>query len=98
MLNLKLTPSTWLGALVPTAAAAKSPQLYPILSDPWTVAYQAPLSMGFSRQEYWSGLLCPIPGELPNPKIEPKSPVLAGEFFTTSATWEAPGRGSSSPS
>ena len=58
----------------------------------WTVAHQAPLSMGFSRQEYWSGLLCPLPGDLPNPGIEPTSlmsPVLAGEFFTTSATWEA---------
>ena len=38
----------------------------------WTVAYQAPLSMGFSRQEYWSGFLCPSPGDLPDPGIEPK--------------------------
>ena len=45
--------------------------------------------MGFSRQEYWSGLPCP-PGNHPDPGIEPASPVLAGEFFTTSATWEAP--------
>ena len=46
---------------------------------PWTVARQASLSMGFSRQEYWSGLSCPPPGNLPNPDIEPKSlasPVL----------------------
>ena len=59
----------------------------------WTVALQAPLSMGFSRQEYWSGLPCPAPGDLPNPGIEPTSlmsPALAGRFFTTSATWEAP--------
>ena len=42
----------------------------------WTVAHQAPLSMGFSRQEYWSGLLFPSPGDLPNPGIEPGSPVL----------------------
>ena len=59
----------------------------------WTVACQAPLSMGFSRQEYWSGLLCPPPGDLPDPGIKPSSrvsPALAGEFFTTSATWEAP--------
>ena len=58
----------------------------------WTVARQAPLSMGFSRQEYQSGLPCPPPGDLPNPGIEPKalpSPALAGGFFTTSATWEA---------
>ena len=59
---------------------------------PWTVAHQAPLSMGFSRQEYWSGLPCPPPGDLPDPGIElmsVMSPVLAGGFFTTSATWEA---------
>ena len=42
----------------------------------WTVALQAPLSMGFSRQEHWSGLSCPLPGDLPNPGIEPRSPVL----------------------
>jgi len=48
--------------------------------------------MGFSRQEYWSGLPCPPPGDLPDPAIEPTtitSPALAGRFFTTSATWEA---------
>ena len=43
---------------------------------PWTVAYQAPLSMGFSRQEYWSGLPFPSPGDLPNPGIKPGSPTL----------------------
>ena len=43
---------------------------------PWTVAYQAPLSMGFSRQEYWSGLPLPSPGDLPNPGIEPRSSTL----------------------
>ena len=58
----------------------------------WTIAPQAPLSMGFSRQEYWSGLPCPSPGDLPDPGIEPMSllsPALAGGFFTTSATQEA---------
>ena len=58
----------------------------------WTVALQAPLSMGFLRQEYWSGLPFPSPGDLPDPGIEPESlmsPALAGGFFTTSATWEA---------
>ena len=58
----------------------------------WTVAHQAPLSMGFSRQEYWSGLPCPPPGDLPDPGMESASlmsPALAGMFFTTSATWEA---------
>ena len=49
---------------------------------PWTVAHQAPLFMGFSRQEYWSGLPFPSPGDLPNPGIEPISPALAGSFFT----------------
>ena len=50
------------------------------------------LSMGFSRQEYWSGLLCSPPGALPDPRIEPMSPVfpaLAGRFLSTGATWEA---------
>ena len=59
---------------------------------PWTVACQAPLSMGFSRQEYWSGLPCPPPGDLPYPGIEPMSPAspaLVGRFFTASATWKA---------
>ena len=59
---------------------------------PWTVAHQAPLSMGFSRQEYWSGLPCPPPDDLPDPGMEPKSlvsPVLVGWYFITSATWEA---------
>ena len=59
----------------------------------WNVAHQAPLSMRFSRQEYWSGLSCPLPGDLPYLGMEPTSlmsPALAGGFFTTSATWEAP--------
>ena len=58
----------------------------------WPVAYQAPLSMEFSRQEYWSGLLCHPPRDLPNPGIKLTSltsPALAGRFFTTSSTWEA---------
>ena len=50
---------------------------------PWTVAVQAPLSMGYSRQEYGSGLLFPLPGNLPDPGIEPVSPAFAGGFFTT---------------
>ena len=56
---------------------------------PRTVAHQAPLSMKFSRQEYWSGLPCPPPGDLTDLGIKPvslKSPALAGQFFTTSAT------------
>ena len=54
----------------------------------WTVARQVPLSIGFSRQEYWSGLQSPPPGDLPDPGIEPASPALAGELFTT----EPPGK------
>ena len=58
-------------------------RLYAIL---WTVDHQAPLSVGFSRKEHWSGLPCPPPGDLPDPEIEPASlmsPALAGGFFTT---------------
>ena len=61
-------------------------------ATPWAVAPQAPLSMGFSRQEDWSGLPFPPPGDLPSPGTEPMSltsPALAGGFFTTSATWES---------
>ena len=59
-----------------------------LFATPWTVACQAPLPMGFSRQEYWSGLSCPPPGDLPDPRIKPASPALAGRFFTT----EPPGK------
>ena len=63
-------------------------QLYATL---WTVAHQTPLSMGFSRQEYWSGLPCAPPENLPDPGIKPvslRSPALAGRFFITSITAE----------
>ena len=63
-----------------------------LLATLWTVAHQGALSMAFSRQEYWSGLPYPPPGDLPDPGIEPASlmsPELAGGFFSTSATWEA---------
>ena len=59
----------------------------------WTIVCQVPLSMGFSRQEYWNALLYPPPGDLPNPGVEPTSltfPASAGAFFTTSAIWEDP--------
>ena len=55
---------------------------------PWIVALQAPLPMGFSRQEYWSVLPFPSQGDLPDPEIKCVSPALAGEFFTT----EPPGK------
>ena len=54
----------------------------------WTVAHQALLSMEFSRQEFWSGLPCPSPRDLPDPEMKPVSPALAGIFFTT----EPPGK------
>ena len=58
----------------------------------WTTAHQAPLPMGVSRQEYWSGFRALLQGDLPDPEIEPASlmsPALAGRLFTTSTTWEA---------
>ena len=55
---------------------------------PWTVACWAPLSMGFSRQEYWNGLPFPPPGDLPDSGIEPSSPALAGRFFTSEPPWK----------
>ena len=64
----------------------------PLFVTPWTVSCQASLSVGFSRQGYWSGLLFLIPGTLPDPGIEPESltsPALAGRLFATSTTWEA---------
>ena len=71
---------------------AELPQSCLTLATLWTVAHQAPLSWGFSRQEYWSGLPFPPPGDLPHPGIEPlsqASPALTGRFLTTSTTWEA---------
>ena len=57
-------------------------------ATPWTVACQTHLSMGFPRQEHWSGLSFPLPGDLPNPGIKSRFPALAGRFFTT----ESPGK------
>ena len=59
-----------------------------LFATPWTVAHQAPLSMVFPRQEHWSELPFPSPGDLPNPGINPAFPALAGGFFTT----EPPGK------
>ena len=71
------------------SAAQSCPTVY----NPMDCRPQASLSVEFSRQEYWCGLPCPPPGALPNPGIKPvspASPALAGGFFTTSTTWEAP--------
>ena len=59
-----------------------------LLETPWTVAHQAPPFMGFSRQEYWSGLPFPFPGDLPNPGVEPRSPTLQADALPP----EPPGR------
>ena len=61
----------------------KKTQIWAIYVTPWTVAHQVPLSMGFSRQEYCSGLPFSSPGDLPDSGIETMSPALAGRFFTT---------------
>ena len=60
----------------------KSPSRVRLFATPWTVAYEAPPSMEFSWQEYWSGLPFPSPGDLPHPGIEPLSPALQADVFT----------------
>ena len=73
-----------------------SEQAQSVVSDSvasWTIVRQAPLPMEFSRHEFWSGLPFPFPVDLPDPGVEPSSPVspaLTRGFFTSSATWEAP--------
>ena len=69
-------------------SSAKSLQFVQLFATPWTIVCQAPLSMGFSKQEYWSGLSCPPSEYLSNPGIEPLSPELTGGFFST----ELPGK------
>ena len=74
---------------------AQSLSCVQLFVTPWTLACQAPLSMDFSRQEYWCGLPFPTPGDLPDSGIEPTSlasPASTGRFFTTNATWEALGK------
>ena len=82
--------SAWTGGL--GEAGGESLSCVRLSVTPWTVAHQAPLSMGFPRQEDSSGLPFRSPRDLPHPGIEPASlmsPALAGRFLTTSATWEA---------
>ena len=82
----------FLKCILPAWVHAKLLQSYLTLWDPMDyIAYQPSLSMGFSRQEYWSGLPCSPSGDLPYPGMKPSSltsPALAGKFFTVSATWE----------
>ena len=75
---------TWLKVKV----KVKSLSRVRLFATPWTVARQPPLSMGFSRQEYWSGLPFPFPGDLPNPGIEPGSPALLADALSS----EPPGK------
>ena len=70
------------------AAVIQSLRHVQLFETPWTIACQAPLSIGFPRQGYWSGLPLPSPGNLPDPGIKPTSPALASGFFTT----EPPGK------
>ena len=99
-IGLLLEPSFGLSLLLPGSLAFNSARVC-VLScfsvwlfvTLWTIHRQAPLALGFSRQEHWSGSPCPLPGDLPDPGIELESltsPAQAGGFFTTSATWEAP--------
>ena len=77
---------------VHTMLCAKLLSYVRLFVTPWTVALQAPLSMGFSRREYWSGLPCLPPGDLADPRSEPvsfMSPALAGRFSTAHTTWKA---------
>ena len=63
---------------------------FQLFETPWTIAYQAPLSMGFSRQGYWSGLPFPSPGDLPNPGIEPGSLALQTDALPSEPPGKAP--------
>ena len=71
-----------------TSVKVKSLSRVRLFATSWTVACQAPPSMGFSRQEYWSGLPFPSPGHLPNPGIKPRSPALQADALTS----EPPGK------
>ena len=75
-------------SLSSTESEVKSPRRVRLFATPWTVAHQASPSMGFSRQEYWSGLPFPSPGDLPHPGIEPRFPILQADTLTS----EPPGK------
>ena len=79
---------------LPQSSSESESEVVSDSATPWTVAHQAPPSMGFSRQEYWSGLPFPSPGDLPDPGIELRSPALRADALTP----EPPGNQSSSRS
>ena len=73
------------GSVIKRKVTVKSLSRVRLFATPWTAAHQAPPSMGFSRQEHWSGLPLPSPGDLPDPGIEPRSPALQAN-----ALWSEP--------
>ena len=81
--RVQLSPVSWVTWRVSRRAGGRGAGLVaqscPTLETPWTVAHQAPLSIGFSRQAYWSGLPFPSPRDLPNPGVEPRSPALQAD-------------------
>ena len=77
---------TFLHAFCRKKVKVKSLSCVQLFATPWNVAHQAPPSMGFSRQEYWSGLPFPSPGDLPDPGIEPRSPALQADALTSEPT------------
>ena len=88
----RVTQASWNVTLLLPSGCARSLSCVWLFAIAWTVARQAPLFMGFSRQEYWREVSFPTPRDLPDPGIEftsLASPALAGRFFTTSATWSA---------
>ena len=76
-------PQYWVNNLSQYRSEVKSLSRVWFFATPWTVAFQVPPSMGFSRQEYWSGVPFPSPGDLPNPGIEPRSPALQADALPT---------------
>ena len=78
----RLQATAWRATSV-QSSSVQSLSCVRLFATPWTVARQAPPSMEFSRQEYWSGLPFPSPGDLPNPGIEPRSPALQAEALTS---------------
>ena len=91
-IGLKITQARWKMPSLHHACMLSHFRSVQLCTTLWNVAHQVSPSMGFPRQEYWSGLPCPPPEDLPDPGIKPTSllsPAWAGAFFTTSATWEA---------
>ena len=74
---------TWIGICMKVKVKVKLLSRVRLFATPWTVAHQAPPSMGFSKQEYWSGLPLPSPGDLPDPGIEPRSPAFQADALTS---------------